>query len=52
MNIEIVQSSSIGELDGLINSCIEKRIVFDVKIISHVLHDDSVLYTALIMLGD
>ena len=52
MKVEIVQAESISELDGLINNCIEERIVFDIKIISHVLQNNSICYTAMMMLGN
>ncbi len=51
MKVEIIQTEDIAELDRLINTCIQDRAVSDIKLISDVLTNGKVKYTALIMLG-
>lgn len=51
MKVEIIQTEDIAELDGLINTCIQDRMVSDIKLTSVVLPNGSVKYTALIMIG-
>lgn len=49
MKVEIVESDSKSEIDSLINECIQDRDVFDIKLTT-VLHEEKILYTALILL--
>ncbi|MHA7647775.1 hypothetical protein [Nitrosopumilus sp. S4] len=50
MKVEVVQSESVSELDSLINNCIQKRKVHDIKLSSVVLPDGKIIYTSVIML--
>jgi len=50
MKVEIVESDNKSELDDLINTCIQDRDVFDIKLTTSVLHEGKIQYTALIML--
>jgi hypothetical protein len=52
MKVEIVETESIAELDRLINSCIQDRKIFDIKLATTVLSNERIRYTALIMLGE
>lgn len=52
MKVEIVEAESIAELDRLINSCIQDRKIFDIKLTTTVISDNRVRYTSLIMLGE
>jgi hypothetical protein len=52
MKVEIVEAESIRELDRLINSCIQDRKIFDIKLTTTVLSGEKILYTSLIMLGE
>ena len=51
MKVEIIQTEDIAELDGLINTCIQDRMVSDIKLASNVLPNGNIRYTALIMIG-
>ena len=50
MKVEIIQSEDKSELDNLINACIQDRNVKDIKLVTAVLSNNVVEYTALIML--
>ena len=50
MKVEIVQADNIAELDKLINACIQKREVSDIKLTTTQMEDGEILYTALILL--
>lgn len=52
MKIEIVESQNIAELDRLVNTCIQERKVKDIKFATSILKDNTIKYTALIMMGD
>ena len=52
MKVEIVQADNIGELDRLINSCIQDRKIHDIKLTTTALSENKIQYTALIMLGE
>ena len=52
MKVEIVESDNKSELDDLINTCIQDRDVFDIKLTVTVLPQGRVQYTALIMLRE
>ena len=49
MKVEIVQTENIGELDNLINACIQDRRVHDIKL-NTILSENNIKYTALIIL--
>ena len=50
MKVEIVEADNKSELDTLINSCIQDRDVFDIKLTTSILHEGTILYTAMILL--
>ncbi len=50
MKVEVIQSESVSELDSLINTCIQKRKVHDIKLTTAVLPDGKIIYTSVIML--
>ena len=52
MKVEIVEAENIGELDRLVNCCIQDRKVFDIKLETTVINDERILYTSMIMFGD
>lgn len=52
MKVEIVQTENIGELDNLINACIKDRRIQDIKLNTSVLSENTIKYTALIILGE
>ena len=51
MKVEIVEAQTISELDKLINSCVESRTVSDIKLSTTLMHDNSIKYTALIIMN-
>lgn len=46
----VVQSESVSELDSLINNCIQKRKIHDIKLSTVVLPDGKIIYTSIIIL--
>ncbi|MHA7734139.1 hypothetical protein [Nitrosopumilus sp. S6] len=50
MKVEIIQSESVSELDRLINDCIQRREIVDIKLSSTMLDEEKILYTSLIMI--
>jgi hypothetical protein len=52
MKVEIVQAENVAELDRLINSCIQSRRIQDIKLTTTVLSENTIKYTALIMISE
>ena len=50
MKVEIIQSEDRSEFDNLINACVQDRKVRDIKLATVVLSNNTIQYTALIML--